>query len=62
MDIRTAAYLYALRATPSAPRRATDLVSVSRVQMRECACVQNTIAFYRSNSRDLTTVIPRHRR
>lgn len=64
MDIGTAAYLYALRATPSAPRQTMDLVSVSRVCMsdRECACVQNAIAFYRSDSRDHTTVISRHRR
>lgn len=64
IDIGTAAYLYVLRATPSAPRQITDMVFVSCVHIpdRANACVQNAIAFYRSDSRDHTTVIPRHRR
>lgn len=39
MNIGTAAYLYALRATPSAPHQTTDLVSVSRVCMPDRANV-----------------------
>lgn len=37
MNIGTAAYLYALRATPSAPHQTTDLVSISRVRMPDRA-------------------------
>lgn len=39
MDIGTAAYLYALRATPSAARQTADLVSVSPVRTPDCTNV-----------------------